>query len=417
MNTSPVCSQLSADKSYSGEIYQESFEVSDDLPRRNSRSTWNAYSHYHRKVKIVTKPATWYTWQFVPSYPPCGHYAQIRDPRIGWLLSANWGSWSNPTIGLPLIYEVSKDGFIKAIPNENALRDKAFASLLPGIRPRLSLLNTLRELKDFKRLSSLMRQIGKLPKRNIPFRRILGLSNDAFLNYQFAIAPLVRDVEGFLDILQRVRSETAQLLQNEGTKRLARIAYDLHGTFRGLDESSSVALWPNQFGQLPQNSIGSCQIKRSVSYDVAVLKAQMEYSYTLSNWQRTNAEILAFLDALGVNNNPAIIWNAIPWSFVVDWFVDVSRWLDNFKTRNIEPVTVIHRWCWSVNIRRRILTYKRWNIGTPFDTGMMPVADYVEEGYKRSTSQKGLLATLSGSGMNPKEFILASSLAYTKMRR
>ncbi|DAD50605.1 maturation protein [ssRNA phage Gerhypos.1_37] len=42
-------------------------------------------------------------------------------------------------------------------------------------------------------------------------------------------------------------------------------------------------------------------------------------------------KIRGFLDSLGFELNPQIVWDAIPFSFVVDWFVGVGDWLSQFK--------------------------------------------------------------------------------------
>jgi len=48
------------------------------------------------------------------------------------------------------------------------------------------------------------------------------------------------------------------------------------------------------------------------------------------------------LDGLGFELNPAIIWDAIPFSFVVDWFVNVGGAIERFKVDTLElPIKLI----------------------------------------------------------------------------
>jgi hypothetical protein len=42
-------------------------------------------------------------------------------------------------------------------------------------------------------------------------------------------------------------------------------------------------------------------------------------------------KIRGYLDALGFELNPQIAWDAIPFSFVLDWFLNVGDWLSQFK--------------------------------------------------------------------------------------
>jgi hypothetical protein len=130
--------------------------------------------------------------------------------------------------------------------------------------------------------------------------------------------------------------------------------------------------------------------------------------------------MLAMLDALGVNLNPAIIWNAIPWSFVVDWVVGVGRWLDQFKSRNLEPVCLIHRYLYSVRIQRSTMCFS--NI-LPTTLGHSPwggnylAAQHTEIAYRRSPGMPDLYRAIETSGLNPKEFSLGSALAYLRLTR
>lgn len=56
----------------------------------------------------------------------------------------------------------------------------------------------------------------------------------------------------------------------------------------------------------------------------------------------------AYADFFGVNVNPAILWDVIPFSFVLDWFLDVGGWLDSFKTKNLAASVCIEDFCYSV---------------------------------------------------------------------
>jgi hypothetical protein len=48
------------------------------------------------------------------------------------------------------------------------------------------------------------------------------------------------------------------------------------------------------------------------------------------------------LDSLGFELNPRIIWDAIPFSFVIDWFFGVGSWLQRFRVDALElPITLV----------------------------------------------------------------------------
>lgn len=66
-------------------------------------------------------------------------------------------------------------------------------------------------------------------------------------------------------------------------------------------------------------------------------------------------------EKLGLNANPAVVWDLIPFSFVVDYFVRIGDWLDRFKLSNIKLTYGVQDACYSV--RREITTQgltRRW---------------------------------------------------------
>jgi len=59
----------------------------------------------------------------------------------------------------------------------------------------------------------------------------------------------------------------------------------------------------------------------------------------MGEWDET---LRALIDMLGVELNPRILWDKIPFSFVVDWFVNVGQWLESFKTDALElPIQIL----------------------------------------------------------------------------
>ncbi len=46
--------------------------------------------------------------------------------------------------------------------------------------------------------------------------------------------------------------------------------------------------------------------------------------------------LAAYLDALGFELNPRIIWDAVPFTFVLDWFFGIGSWLERHKYDTLE---------------------------------------------------------------------------------
>lgn len=414
---------------YGAKHFIQSFEaVSDNVkPLKNTRATWNYFEHYKRLVNkssgtgasvgvgrgqqgsnlVTSRYATW---------PPCGHRTFAPDMSCAWYATNTFGNWDIPISGLPVMFSPGADNrFARTLANEDDLRDRALKRLLPGIRPKLSLLNSVIELKDFRSLPRTIRRILSIPKAGRrTLRRILGAASDAYLQKEFNIMPLLRDIGGIQSSLKQVRDEVNKLLQNEGKRRRVHFGHDIPQAVTATQQQVSFGAVLRQPAE-PDRLIGTQWNYRKVT-GKSRFHAELEYTYTLPGWQRENAHILGLLDSLGVNLNPAIIWNAIPWSFVVDWVISVSRYLDGLKRRNLEPVTVIHKWCWSVHTERDIDLWIDINTGTAYAQTNIPIARVSEESYIRSPSMPSLEAALQGSGISIKEFSLAAALGGSRLR-
>jgi hypothetical protein len=135
----------------------------------------------------------------------------------------------------------------------------------------------------------------------------------------------------------------------------------------------------------------------------------MRYWYSIPVLGNGSDAVRAFMDDIGLNLNPSIIWNAIPWTFVIDWVVNVSSWLDQFKFRNIEPITYIGEYCWSMHIRR--VTSLSMGRGSAY-----PIIHATEDAYKRQVCTPNYVSSIKTSGLNLKEFSLAAALGVTRKK-
>ena len=127
------------------------------------------------------------------------------------------------------------------------------------------------------------------------------------------------------------------------------------------------------------------------------------------------------LDALGANLNPAIIWNAIPWSFVVDWVINVSQWLSTQRVGFMDPKINILRYLWSVKRVRSIIVQRKAfapdYIDGPYKqvSGPVPLPTVRESAYCRVVGLPSEHSILT-SGLNANEFSLAAALVISRRR-
>jgi hypothetical protein len=71
----------------------------------------------------------------------------------------------------------------------------------------------------------------------------------------------------------------------------------------------------------------------------------MDFDYTVNQLVEMNSQLAGLLQQLGVKPDASIIWNALPFSFVVDWFVRVGDWLGaNYSVDVMSALLTVHDW-------------------------------------------------------------------------
>jgi hypothetical protein len=407
----------------------------------NGRGRWNNFQHYKSVAGIpMNSLLPWYTTQW-GDWPHC-YKSYCGDVDFGYHLwwdgSELWpyGSPGSLNKGLPPLFadEDTEGGFIPDPPELSKLNAMALNAMMPGIKAELSLINSIIELKDFKSLAKKVLNIrAALPRAIHQVKRWLEVaasfkSNrwtlrtlsrsgaDGFLQWNFAWAPLLSDIASVQEVIKRTERRMNELVTRAGR------AQRRHFTYRWREFNDVVAYNKDDGYCYDPSRIHSSfptfDTLRYVTYEPTTFHAEIEYSYTLTQYQVEHARVLSILDALGVNLNPSIIWNAIPWTFVVDWVAGVSSWLSSMTTRNMEPQVNIRRYLWSVSRKRRINAFKgmRRTYGRVTAEARCPMPEMTETAYKRSAEIPDW-SSFYMSGLSPKELSLGASLVIARRGR
>jgi len=364
------------DRSFIWPEYQARFEAMTPNSSRDKKS-WKSFQHYKRGVTIPTLISTAGAvdnhvgeLQGDPAHPHHYYdYATTSDP-FGWFCN-EFGSPGQPLAGLPAWYKTDLvDGFVPDPDDLEGLKQRSLRAMLPLIKDELSVINSIIELKDFKSLPKTISNVRKLARSvteqfgqfsaSSTLRRITRTGADSYLQYAFNVAPTLSDISGVYTALTKTRARITALVNGQGhpQKKHFRAKLDVPDV-----TSSGTYSSPQPVGGYPYGCARPCGVvslaTRYVYTDVSTFHAEIEYNYNFTQYQTEHAQLLGMLDAFGVNLNPAIIWNAIPWTFVVDWVIGVSRWLNDRRVLNMEPLINIHNYLWSYTGRRRIVTYRK----------------------------------------------------------
>lgn len=326
-----------------------------------STHAWKAFHHYEsysgsnpagrNSVRLITNRHASDNWGTEECWAP--------DTSYG-LTSAMFGDLGTCSNGLPNWYQptLTGDGFVPAPANLAELKQASFNVLLPVIKSEMSLLNSLYELKDLKSLASQARSIAttikilrnKWSKGKLP-RTVRELAS-GHLQYAFNLSPLYSDIKAFYKAFDAAMKRINYFMTRQGRVQTRHYIW----RFVPHESQTDYTGWSHP-GPADDASIGSqtvVRFRRDVSKASGIFHAQIEYNYRYSRFQQEHAPFLAWLDSLGVNLNPSIIWNAMKYTFIIDWLLGVSKWLDQYKTSWMEPQINIRRYLWSVRYERNI---------------------------------------------------------------
>jgi len=356
------------------------------------------------------------------------------EQRVGWLWPSAvlgsifdpWGDKDYPSYQVPMLYTVDPEGFkfVNDPPNLDECIADSLKAVWPGIKAGLQSINSIYELKDFKTLpktilainrgtkalTSLLKRSGRKNFGRKPLRAILHGIADGHLTMAFAISPLLSDLQALDAQIRNLRKKIDKLLKEEGKLKSSYFTLDISSQYL-----NTKVLYPVK---ISANDAGINWATRTVS-DTATFNAVLRYSYTLRDLERQSATMRGLLDGFGVNFDPKYVWDAIPWSFVVDWVAGVGQWLsNNFSKQMLEPVVTIQEYSWSIKVDR----WTHCSMSMNFTNQHISAREYPrtsihERAYKRvPLDQLSLYRPLKTSGISLREFFLSSSLAYTRKR-
>lgn len=425
--------------------YNTLFEASIDNSA-GSKSDWKSWQHY-KSVSAAPGgtgiPSNMdYGWVKYPIGLCYGPYAYY---------SGEFGEAGRLNSGLPAFYDYKSDSDFVPLPDGyEAMVATALKSLLPLIKPELSIINSIIELKDFKSLAvsqlkarsltglldkktrgkilsgwSDMLPLFRTSSRKATLSELVRRSAGDFLQWKFAFAPLISDIGSVYAALRRTERRLNDFITRAG--RVQRRHFGFH--WNEFVDAAPTTVTTGTGGSYTHGgwwytpSLISAEVEytRYTYTSPTTFHAEIEYNYNYTQYQAEHARLLAYLDAFGLNFNPAIIWNAIPWSFVVDWVFGVSKYLNEQRVGNMDPLINIRRFLWSVSRQRQIIVNRKIRIDTdrfgtkgPWITVPLPVV--TETAYRRVSGIPSS-SSIQSSGLNLNEFSLASALVLARRRR
>jgi len=362
----------------------------------------------------------------------------IFDDRV-FNYSTGYGQPGRYNSALSTWYSPRADGgFIPVPANLENLKFRGLQSMIPRAKSELKSLVSLYEIRDLLSLKGSIKNIDKLGKRlfaSKPGRTyaeplidvVARQSADSYLQWMFNLRPIISDIRGIYHSIANYKRRIDDLVTRSGTRQVAHFKCNLAEQCGTTEDAWGPMVTLNPSNTVVYNGsarpLGSMiHFRRRITTDSAVFRCMMQYNYSYTAYQRENAYVLGLLDMLGVNFNPSYIWEVVPWSFVLDWVVDVGRWLDRYEIKNLEPKINILQYCWSIKKSRtisidgKVRSWIYYGQTPQYPPQYLSFPEVRETSYRRGIDFPGR-SSFETSGLSSTELCLGAALIKTRRRR
>lgn len=311
-------------------------------------------------------------------FNPCSHTKQIvdfpgtRKPFYRTIVFENSKYWSFTT---HCFMETMTPSFYESlIGNQitDQLRSEAWAELYPQLNDGFSLANFLWEIKEIPQLIPQIYKIGRKMLRALQSKPGLSTKTyaDAHLTASFGLIPSYSDLEWIVSnllntnkILNKFIDDGKEVKPYHHRKWLARET-EKFPTYIGWQDNELSSLY--------------------------AATAKISYVYEKpTDWE-------AFMRIWGLELSMERIWNAIPYSFIVDWILKIGDYLRRFdEDPNLVSVKV-HDYCDSI---KEISTRKAVYSAVTSTWSITPWSDFVfkEKFSYEPSNEKEMIWTMSKS--------------------
>lgn len=287
------------------------------------------------------------------------------------------GDWNAPlldtAVSLANRTQVNHDlqADIASMLIEYALADELATKTRQGIINQfpvvVSIPNFLYELRDFANLREKVNDIVKLFSQ-YDVNAVGKFGAGTFLEWKFAWAPLIADLQKITKIVDILVARMRHLKKTNGIRHRESFAVrsglpvpspgdppiSNEDMFYATTERPPSFLLPGSYDGTPLVVTVPHQPRERVLQHVELTRT-IDFRGD-DVWLTAT---LATLQGFGFLNPLGIVWNMIPFSFIVDWIVPFGDWLDNYQFQPYEATLQVHSATASYSA---IQLFSHWNL-------------------------------------------------------
>jgi hypothetical protein len=272
-----------------------------------------------------------------------------------YLGSSPGNTWGNPTIAVPSTYDWSTFSY-NAVKNMRPNLNKSgllllnfMSELREGARRKADRTRARNEKaqRESAKQSKFSEESQKRHQRNIAQTRLKGRTFGAAVSgairaaskfnlfWQFAVQPTINDVRDILDKIKNLEKEIQKLIRESNKIQTRHYTCPIPDriTLPADIVRANVAFSSDQPGWGMREETRWIQSPRYT--------AVMRFNYDSSALQGLLGALRSRLNAFGVDALLSSVWEAVPFSFVVDWFINVGDIIESLEGHLNQPLPIV----------------------------------------------------------------------------
>jgi len=245
---------------------------------------------------------------------------------------------------------------------------------------------------------------------------------DQFLNHQFGWAPFIGDILSFGNAYFDASAHIKKLTDENGkwVRRRAKVVKDENSRVvfeeNPAPNSTSYAIpcFPNnmsaEFFAAPPRWKCIETEKLSVTASGKFRFYRPEFDVTLPDYSSAWNKVLRYIKLYGLEVNPHHIWQATPWTWLVDWVSNLGDYIERLSDTLEDQVAAEYFY-----VTARKFVTRRLEIALPLHSGLRVLTfERTFESKQRSSADSPYGFNLTWENLSPRRLAILASLGITR---
>lgn len=246
---------------------------------------------------------------------------------------------------------------------------------------------------------------------------------DHFINQQFGWIPFLSDLRKFDSVIQNRGSIIQKISDRNGKSTRRRVTLSDESTDEVIGQGTGMRLFPTSihgagFGQdysyYRPNTLPTWELRETKHTRVT---ASGKYSYYRPEFDETGPDYsgpwnsaMRNAAVFGLRVNPSNIWKATPWSWAVDWFVNVGDHVDYLNDIAVDSIACQYLFVMQHQLRTRVFSQT-----LPFLGGDVTMSFTRSiETKQRQPSSSPFGPSLTWETLSPRQLAIAAALGISR---